>query len=115
MKVGSDDIRDMLSIINKINSNLNESYIFNSEKTVENEQEPETEEVEPIEIESDEVEVEPEGKSEFIEKIKEFRKMALDIISSLDLNAQEEEYKIMKTIWDNCDKLTSKNKIQNNK
>ena len=107
-------IRETLNGINKImteSKKISESYAFGKEEEMEN-----------PDILDDEIPAEDEsplgdnvGGDDKIgsdvntkDKIKQMRKIAIELIMELDPSTDEIMYKSIKSIWDSCDKLLTK-------
>lgn len=108
-----DGIREIREIMNDINSIINESYVFNSkqeeirpqkqESSIEpNQVSPSVPEVNKTNIESGSVDTE----------INKMRKISIQLLSNLDPSEDTETYKLVKGIWDSCDKYLTKDNIQ---
>lgn len=100
------EIRETLDDIKRI-IKLNESYAFGRE-----------EEQDVPDFSDDEVSIETEqplgdekisSDVDSKDKIKQMRKIAIQLIMELDPSTDEIIYKSVKSIWDSCDKLLTKN------
>lgn len=98
------EIRETLDDIKRI---MNESYAFGRE-----------EEQDVPDFSDDETSIETEqplgdekvaSDVDSKDKIKQMRKIAIQLIMELDPSTDEIMYKSVKSIWDSCDKLLTKN------
>lgn len=81
---------------------LNETYVFN--KTPNQRPEPREEEMEtPVNADNN-----TDKGSGVDEKIEQIRKIAIMLLTELDPGINPESYKLVKNIWDSCDKYLIK-------
>ena len=127
------EIREIMDDINGIIQKLsvNESYVFDGKQS----QQRVPSQMKQTTSRSIPMEEEPENHSDvhslpdisnknnnniskgFDERINQIRKIALNVLSELEPSTDPESYKLIKGIWDSCDKYLTKDSIakpQNN-
>lgn len=104
---------DIKTITKEILKTLNESYVFPkniSEDEVPSELKDTDSELPFNEKEVDDVK--PSGSNDFDNKIKEMRKSSMIMLAELDPTSEESKYKLMKSIYEACDKFLYSNKSE---
>lgn len=102
---------DIIEIMNK--AKMNESFVFGDKQTVEKtEPDPNM----TSEMGSIKPETAPEAKPEasqanIDDKVKQIRKLSVETLMNLDPTNNQDSYKMIKGIWDSCDKYLLKDNI----
>lgn len=121
MKNQSNDIREIMNDINDIINNgaINESFAF-GEKTpsiqpqkvapLSMQKQMPTEEAGPELTSTPETEMSMPDKG-VDEKVKQIRKVAIETLAELDPTVDPDSYKMIKSIWDSCDKYLTKDNV----
>lgn len=102
---------DIIEIMNK--AKINESFVFGDKQTVgKTEPNPNmTSEMGSMKPETA-PEVKPEASQTNIDdKVKQIRKLSVETLMNLDPTNNQDSYKMIKGIWDSCDKYLLKDNI----
>lgn len=104
----SRESKEIREIMNDIKHMINESYVFGQKNS-------------DLTTEDDDLSAELGGLNDRVSsqsqkgsmggidnEVKEIRKIALSVIGNLTPQDDQEAYKLVKTIWDSCDKFLSK-------
>jgi len=119
MSKESKEIREIINDIHQAIGNLNESYVFNKTNNDIIPEEDGFQNEVTSDISSNRISS-PKVKN-IDSEIKEIRRIALSVIGELTPMDNQDAYKLVKGIWDSCDKFLTKDnqqvqpKINNNK
>lgn len=105
----SKESKEIREIIDDIGQIINESYTFRSNS--ENNILPENDEINSElerEIKPDNISLNKPKVGGIDNEVKEIRKIALSVISNISPNDDQESYKLVKGIWDSCDKFLTR-------
>lgn len=118
MKNQGNDIREILDDMKDIMGKMavNESFAFGEKMPPSQGSKPVTSPIEkqmPTEDINSELEPtsnieEPTKHGNIDEKVKQIRKVAIETLSDLDPTVDPDSYKMIKSIWDSCDKYLTK-------
>lgn len=122
MKNQSNDIREIMNDINDIINKgaVNESFAFGEKTTpiqsqkvapLSMQKQMPTEDVAP-ELASTPTETEISMPDKGVDgKVKQIRKVAIETLAELDPTVDPDSYKMIKSIWDSCDKYLTKDNV----